>query len=479
MVLVNARTEEMFGYARDELLGQPVEILLPERYRTPHAEHVQHYFAHPHTRAMGLGLDLYGRSKNGNEFPLEITLSHAELGGSRLAMALITDITERKKAEERLWQAQKLESIGLLAAGVAHDFNNLLVGVIGNASIAQQLLPLGHDAVELLQSVLSSGEQLAHLTRQMLAYSGKGRFVVEPLKLSDLIPEMSSLIEPSISKKIALQFELERDLPLVEVDRGQMQQVFMNLVLNAAEAIGSDAGLISVKTGLQFVDQAYIRRNPGAAELHPGNYVCLEVRDTGCGMDEATKARIFDPFFTTKFTGRGLGLAAVAGIVRGHKGAITVGSAPGKGSRFTVLIRAAEGAPVVLPVAASGADLHGTGTILVVDDEAGVRLMTEKALEHYGYKVLVAAGGLAAIDVFKRFPGDISLVVLDLSMPGMGGEEALPELRKLRPNVKIVVSSGYGEAETMKLFVGQGVSAFIQKPFTSIQLAEKVKMALG
>ncbi len=183
----------------------------------------------------------------------------------------------------------------------------------------------------------------------MLAYSGKGRFVVEPLNLSDLIPEMSGFVQPSIPKKIALHFELEPHLPLVEADRGQIQQVFMNLVLNAAEAIGNNAGLISVKTGFQVVDEAYIRRNPEAAELHPGKYVCLEVRDTGCGMDEATKAKNFDPFFSTKFTGRGLGLAAVSGIVRGHKGAIIVKSAPGKGSCFTVLFPAAEDAIAVPP----------------------------------------------------------------------------------------------------------------------------------
>ena len=478
MVLVNAKTEEMFGYTRDELLGQSLEVMLPERFRTAHAEYLQHYFARPHTRVMGLGLDLCGRSKNGNEFPLEVSLSCIEQGGSRLAMALITDITERKNAENRLWQAQKFESIGLLAGGVAHDFNNLLVGVIGNASLALETLPPGHEAVELLQGVLTTGEQLAHLTRQMLAYSGKGRFVLEPLGLSDLIPEMSGLVQPSISKKIALRFELEPDLPLVEADRGQVQQVFMNLVLNAAEAIGSNAGLISVKTGSQVVDEDYIRRNPGPAELRPGNYVCLEVRDTGCGMDEATKARIFDPFFTTKFTGRGLGLAAVAGIVRGHKGAITVSSAPGKGSCFMVLFPVAEGAATVSPVPAHHATLQGTGTILVVDDEEMLRVLAKKALERYGYKVLVVDGGLGVINVFKRHPGDISLVVLDLSMPGMGGEEALLELRKIRPHVKVVVSSGYSEAETMGLFAGQRVSAFLQKPFTSTQLAEKVKVAL-
>jgi PAS domain S-box-containing protein len=478
MVLVNARTEEMFGYTRDELLGQPLEILLPERYRAGHAGQMHRYFEHPHTRLMGPGLDLYGRSKDGSEFPLEVSLSSVEQGGSRLAMALITDITERRNAEERLWQAQKLESIGLLAGGVAHDFNNLLVGVIGNASLAREILPSSHEAVELLDGVLSTGERLAHLTRQMLAYAGKGRFLVEPLNLSDLMPELSGLVQHSIPKKIELHYDLEPDVPPVEADRGQLQQVFMNLVLNAAESMGSNAGVISVKTGLQVVDEAYIRRNPEAVDLQPGSYVCLEVRDTGCGMDKATKAKVFDPFFSTKFQGRGLGLAAVSGIVRGHKGAITVSSTPGQGSSFTVLFPAAEGAAADSPVAALDATLHGAGTILIVDDEEVVRAMAKKGLERYGYRVLLAESGLAAIDVFKRHPGDISLVVLDLSMPEMGGEEALPALRAIRPGVKVMLLSGYSEAETMRLFAGQQVSGFLQKPFLSARLAEKVKRAL-
>ena len=402
-----------------------------------------------------------------------------EDGRPRGAVGVLSDVTELKRAEQRLREAQKLESLGLLAGGVAHDFNNLLVGVIGNASLAQDVLPPDNPARELLDGVLKAGEQAAHLTRQMLAYAGKGKFLVEALDVSALIPDMSGLVRPSIPKKIALEFDLGRDLPSIQADRGQVQQVFMNLVLNAAEAMESREGTIAVKTGVENVNDRYRQQHPEAAELPSGSYVYLAVSDTGCGMDEATKVRIFDPFFTTKFTGRGLGLAAVAGIVRGHKGAIVVTSERGKGSRFAVLFPAV--GRVAAKMAAAGAEtmLQGAGVVLVVDDEQIVLELAKRALERQGYTVLVADGGRAAIDLLKTHPGDIALVVLDLSMPNMNGEEALPEIRKLRPGVKVMVSSGYSEAETMVLFEGQRVAGFIQKPYTAAALAEKVKVCMG
>ncbi len=402
-------------------------------------------------------------------------------GESRRAVRFIgvnMDITERRQSEERLRQAQKLESLGLLAGGVAHDFNNLLVGVIGNASLAQEMLPADHPAAELVEAIIKTGEQAAHLTRQMLAYSGKGKFLIEKLNLSAILPDMVGLVRPSISKKIALHLDLSQTLPPIEADRGQVQQVFMNLAINAAEAIGSHEGLITVKAGVQIVDDAFARFNPEAQDLRPGEYVFLEVHDTGSGMDESTKAKIFDPFFSTKFTGRGLGLAAVAGIVRGHKGAIMVRTTLGKGSTFTVLFPTAARVEEQAAATASRASLRGSGVVLVVDDEAIVREMAKKALERQGYTVLLADSGMAAIDILRTDPADIAVVLLDLSMPHMNGEETLPELRKIRPDAKVIVSSGYSETETMVLFRGQQVSGFIQKPYTSIGLAEKVKLAL-
>jgi CheY-like chemotaxis protein len=232
--------------------------------------------------------------------------------------------------------------------------------------------------------------------------------------------------------------------------------------------------VILVRSGVQDVDERYVRSHPEAGELSFGEYVFLEVRDNGCGMDEATKAKIFDPFFSTKFVGRGLGLAAVAGIVRGHRGAITVSTAPGKGSSFTVLFPASLRARSVEPIPGVSGAHFGSGTVLVVDDEEVVRTMAARALERYGYQVLTAENGLAAIDILKRHDGAIAAVILDLSMPEMSGEEALPELRRIRPEVKFLISSGYGEAEAMRLFRGQRVCGFIQKPYTAAGIAEKV-----
>jgi PAS domain S-box-containing protein len=401
--------------------------------------------------------------------------------GGRVAgiSVAIEEITEKKRDEELLRQAQKLESIGLLAGGVAHDFNNLLIGVIGNASLIQGSLGPDHPDSDLVKGILETGEQLAHLTRQMLAYAGKGRFVLEALDLSTMVPEMSELLRPSIPKKVALHFDLEKDLPAIEADRGQAQQILMNLVINAGEAIGNRDGLITVRTESRVVDNLYLRTHPEAAGLSPGEYVALEVTDTGCGMDDIVKAKIFDPFFSTKFTGRGLGLAAVAGIVRSHKGAIVVDSQPNKGSTFDVLLPAIPRPAKGQPAESAHVAEEGSGIVLIIDDEPVVRRMARMALERNGYSVLVAHDGPTAIDIFRRHPGKISLAVLDLSMPGMSGEETLPELRKIRPEVMVLVSSGYNESEVMSMFQGQQVSGFIQKPYTAIEIGDKVKLALS
>jgi PAS domain S-box-containing protein len=390
------------------------------------------------------------------------------------------DITEQKRSEESLRYAQKMESIGVLAGGVAHDFNNLLVGVIGNASLAADMLPPGSPVGSLLEGIIKSGEQAAHLTTQMLAYAGKGQFVVEPVNLSEAVREVTELVRSTAPKKVAIQLELESGLPAIEADRTQIHQVLMNLVINATEAIGNEVGLVVVQTGIQQVHGRFAEQFEGS-EIAPGRYVFLEVRDTGCGMDEATKARIFDPFFTTKFQGRGLGLAAVAGIVRGQRGAIRVKTAPGRGTSFLLLFPALDSQPALFVPEREKQreeELHIEGAVLVVDDEETVRDIATLALEKRGCAVLSAHSGLEAIAVLEQNADRVSLTILDLSMPAMSGQEVLPRLLAISPGLKVLISSGYAEADAMRRFKGMPVAGFIQKPYTAQRLVERVRSVL-
>ncbi|MGA3040553.1 MAG: PAS domain S-box protein [Bryobacteraceae bacterium] len=384
------------------------------------------------------------------------------------------DVTERKRLEEQLRETQKLESIGVLAGGVAHDFNNLLTGMLGNASLALDALRPEHAGRPYVEEVIKAAESAAHLTRQLLAYSGKGRFVIQPVDLSELTREMTKLVRTSIPRTVELRLDLAAGLPAVEGDRGQLQQLIMNLVINGGESIGEDQpGSLAVATRAKSISAESSRG------IQPGLYVELEVRDTGCGMDQETQSKIFDPFFTTKFSGRGLGLSAVLGIVRGHKGAMHVRSAPGQGTTFQVLLPASPRAAARAGAGAGSTDLRGTGTILVADDEALVRRTAKSALERQGYRVLLAENGRDAMDLLRGTSAEIGLVLLDSTMPLPGGEDALRELQRVRPELKIVLSGGVHEAETMPHFAGQRLSGFIQKPYTAAQLADKIKTVLA
>ena len=389
------------------------------------------------------------------------------------------DVTERKRFNERLQQTQKLESLGVLAGGIAHDFNNLLTGIMGNASIALDDLPSGIPVRSNLEAVVNASERAAALTRQLLAYAGKGRFVIERFDLSDLVREITNLLQSSIPKTVQLSLELQDALPCVEGDSAQIQQLIMNLVINAAEAVEEgQTETVLITTSLEQVNQAYIDQMAASHGISPGRYVTLEVRDAGCGMDPATLSRIFDPFFTTKFTGRGLGLAAVMGIVRGHRGALHVDSALGKGSSFKVLFPASEGIPARRERSSPEKTLKGHGTILVIDDEDAVRQTARSALESYGYDVVVAENGKEGVDLFRKLNGEVAAVLLDMTMPVMSGEEALMRLKSVRQGVPVVLSSGYDEAEATRRFPGKGLAGFVQKPYTAAYLAEKMKIVL-
>ena len=392
----------------------------------------------------------------------------------------LRDVSEKKRFQERFQQTQKLESLGLLAGGIAHDFNNLLTGIIGNTSILLEELPPESPMCISLQDVASAGARASALTQQLLAYAGKGRFVIEPLDLSVLVRETSNLIKTSIPMTVELRLQLAAGLPVIEGDASQIQQLIMNLVLNGAEAIGEDkTGVVVVTTGTQTVDEAYIQQVFTGSEIAPGKYVTLDVADTGCGMSEATAARIFDPFFTTKFSGRGLGLAAAAGIVRGHRGVLKLHSVLGKGSSFRVLFPASEGAPKTRTRNFDENGLQGSGTILVIDDEEIVRRAAKSALEHYGYTVVASENGKDGLELLAKLESAVDLVVLDMTMPGMSGEETLQRIRAVRPELPVILSSGYNEAEATRRLTGKGLAGFIQKPYSAPRLAEQIKIALA
>lgn len=409
---------------------------------------------------------------------------------------VLSDVTHRKQVEQahlerNLLETQKLESLGVLAGGIAHDFNNLLTGILGNASLARLTAPDNAALVTHLEQIETIAVRAADLCKQMLAYAGKARFIVEAADLNQLILQTKDLLSLSISKKTALTLNLAKDVPTVLVDATQIRQILMNLVINASEAFDQNEGEIDVTTGVVHVKQDLSRSDfetmhegsPSGVignvilpphmppELPVGDYVFMEVQDNGPGMPPDVKKRIFEPFFTTKFTGRGLGLAAVLGIVRGHQGAIQVISEPGRGTTFRIFLPCTDA--LVKPARAATPpppSWRGEGLVLVVDDEESVRRVASAMVESLGFTVLQARDGMEALEIFKDQGHGIDVVLLDLTMPRLGGEETLQELRKLQPELPIVVMSGYSEIDARGRFSDEGPSAYLQKPFRIVEL---------
>ena len=383
-------------------------------------------------------------------------------------------LDERRRSEEQMRNAQKLESLGVLAGGIAHDFNNLLVGVLGNAGLALLELPDDSPARQPIRDIEVSAQRAAELTRQMLAYSGRGRFRVEPVDLSSVVEEMSQLLRRVISKQTQLSLRLSRQVPAVVADVTQLRQVVMNLITNASDALGDTAGTVTLETGTVMADREMLASTYLNEQLPDGPYVYLEVSDTGCGMDDATSARIFEPFFTTKFTGRGLGLAAVLGIVRGHKGAISVQSAVGTGTTFRVLLPASTSTAGATEAATGAVLSRGIGLVLLVDDEDAVRGLARRVLERGGYQVVEAATGEDALRALAEQGTSVRAVVLDLTMPGLSGEATLQRIRQAHPRLPVIVSSGYVPDEEGTL---AGVP-FLAKPYRPSELVDAVKEAI-
>ncbi len=384
---------------------------------------------------------------------------------------------ERLALERKMLEAQKLESLGVLAGGIAHDFNNLLVTMLGNAGLALMEVNAESRARHYVEQFQIAAQRAADLTRQMLAYSGKGRFIVQPVSLNDVIEEMVRLLRVSISKQAVLQLQLAPQLPLISADATQLRQVVMNLITNASDALAEHPGTITVSTGSIHMERADLYRAQPTDALPTGEYVFLEVADTGSGMDAETQARIFEPFFTTKFTGRGLGLAAVLGIMRGHQGAIQVHSTTGQGTTFRLLFPPQTAALCPLPAPTISLAPKTRARVLIVDDEEMVREVTMDLLRRFGYEIVGAENGTRALELARA--QEFDCVVLDLTMPGMSGEDTLRHLRALHPALRVVLMSGYSEHETTARFRGMTLDGFIQKPFTPTDLDARIQAALA
>lgn len=477
----NAAACRRLGYARCELLSMRIQDI----EKRPAKDGVLRRMAELVERGSLIFESEYV-THNGDVIPVDIHASRIEYSGRQAVLVVARDITERRRAEDererlqaQIQQAQKLESLGILAGGIAHDFNNLLMGVLGNASLALMELPETSPARESLVQIEVAAQRAAELSKQMLAYSGKGKFIIQPVNLSALVEDMVHLLESSTPKKAVISCELAGEPPFIEADPSQLRQVIVNLVTNASDALGDMSGKIVVRTGTRHISRTDLKQVYIDEDLPEGRYAFLEVSDTGCGMDADTIAKVFDPFFSTKFTGRGLGLAAVLGIVRGHKGAISVSSALHKGSTFTVFFPLLERRPALVPqIRRAPAAWTSSGTVLLVDDEETVRTVTRRVLERAGFRVLLANDGMEGVEMFREHASELTLVLLDMTMPRMNGEQAFKLMKDVRSDVPVILSSGYNEPEALDHFAAEGLAGFIQKPYRAEELLQKMRSVL-
>lgn len=475
---VNAQALRMFGYERAELAGQKIESLVPERLRSTHEGHRSGFVRNPHPRPMGLGMELFGRRKDGTEFPVEISLGPLVTKEGTLVSATLVDITARKKMEQQLRLSQRLEAIGQLAGGVAHDFNNLLGVILGCADIILDSLPAGDPAVPKVEMIRQAGSSAADLTRQLLAFSRQQMLQPRVLNLQEIVQRTQVLLGRLLDENIELSISIEPSLGRVEADSGQIEQVLINLAVNARDAMPK-GGRLTIEARNVELDDSYIQAD---RPVVPGQYVMLLVGDTGCGMDRHTQARIFDPFFTTKEQGKGtgLGLATVYGIVKQSGGYIWVYSEVGQGTIFRVYLpRVNQSVEQIHPKEPQNSTLKGCESILIAEDSASLREMAREYLQSLGYTVLEAASGKEALQRAKEHDGPIHLLLTDVVMPEMSGSELAHEIISIRPEIKIVFTSGYTEDAIARQGILDPAAVFIQKPYRPKALARKVREVLG
>ncbi len=487
---VSPAVRSLFGYEPEEMIGHSAfEFIHPEDQVSVEA-HRQETIAKQKHEAISYRM----RRKDGSWIWMEANsriLPARDPAGEHRLLAISRDVTERRHTEEeriqlerRIQHSQKLESLGVLAGGIAHDFNNLLMAILGNLGLALEDLSSNSPARPYIDDAEQAAHRAADLTRQMLAYSGRGRFVIQSVNLGELVAEMLHLLKSSISKTAVLNLHLDHELPPVMADPGQLQQVVMNLIVNASEAIGDQIGTITLATGTQRCETDYLNKSRLEEKPPAGKFVFLEISDTGCGMDQETQRRLFDPFFTTKFFGRGLGMSAVLGIVRGHQGALMVYSEVKKGTTFKILFPAEDSTQMTAPVKSAVQITHSPhplfhGLILLVDDEKMVRELGRKMLERLGFQVQTVKDGEDACAFFRQQAGEIRCVLLDLTMPKMDGVATFSELKQIQPEVKVILTSGFNHQDVTQRFAGKGLAGFIQKPYQMQTLQDLLQKILG
>ncbi len=475
IVLANARTEQMFGYGRAELQGASIELLLPESARESHTRHRAEYFASPRVRPMGIGMDLSGRRKDGEIFPVEVSLSYLDTMEGRFAIAFISDTSPRKRLEEQLLHAQKMEAVGRLAGGVAHDFNNLLTVILGYERMLLEELPEGSPLRDYAEEVLKAGDRAAELVNQLLAFSRRQMMQPRVVDLNLLLRESEKMLRRLIGEDIKLNVLLSPEAGNIRVDPGHLQQIVFNLAVNARDAM-PQGGKLTIETAPAHLDEEYARTHAGVV---PGEYVMIGISDTGHGMDAETKRHMFEPFFTTKGQGKGtgLGLATVYGIVKQSGGDIWVYSEPGQGTTFKLYFPRVNENPEQIAAHVPAA-LRGTETVLVVEDEAGVRDLIAAQLRQLGYTVLAAADGHEAIRLSGEHSGPIPMLLTDVVLPELSGRQVAEQLRAARPEMKVIYLSGYTENAVVHHGVLDPEVDFLGKPFSQRALAKKLREVL-
>ncbi len=491
---VNEAACRLLGYSREELLKRTVYDIDVSESEVETGEILQKL-----SQRESIAYERVVAAKDGRRIPVELHAKPVGQKGERPVLAILRDLTERKKAEDarlqmerRLQTVQRLESLGVMAGGIAHDFNNLLMVMQGNIEIAKEGLSGETREGMALHASEAAIQQAADLVRQLLAYTGKGHFIVEPVDIGKMIQEVSDMLRSAVPATVKLHYDLPADLPKVEGDTSQLRQLLSNLVANAAESYDENrGGVVTISAGDRFFDEAYLSET--VSEVWMGydppfsasRFVFIEVKDRGGGMDAANRKRIFEPFYTTKFQGRGLGLAAVLGIVRGLKGYIRIDSEPNRGTAVRVLLPVGAEQATVLPEkeaappSSSPAEFPtGAGLILLVDDDAQIRHLVQRMLERLGYDTVCASGGAAALEIFKEKRDSLDLVLCDLSMPGMSGIEVLENLRALDAAIPVILSSGYSEDDLKDRYRNKGFSGFLQKPYRMKTLGRMVEEVL-